>query len=748
MIRVLLLTLHYRPEPNFITADVAERLAREGYAVTVVTAHPNYPLGKFYHAEPSVSSLRPARSEEGGVTVWRLPFLPDHSTSKLRRFLAYGSFTLAAALFAPFAQPSPALVWVYNAPFTTGAAALWFRYVRGSRVAFMCPDLWPESFEAAGVAPSRPILEAMYAYSRWINRRADLLVATTRGMLRRYEADGVPRSRLRFAPLWVEGVASPPPAAATKGAEGEVPRLMYAGNLGPAQALDVVLRGARRLLDEGFEVQIDFYGAGSEEAQLIALAKDLGLSNVAFKGRVSQAEVFRAAAAAAAQIVHLTPSPFFSMTVPSKLASCLASGRPVLAGLSGESLAIAKETGGALPFDAGSPEDFKRAVCELLAMSPQDREAMGARGRRYFEENLHPEALLSRYVQYTAELLGGERGSTDAEGAHLPKKISINSCPVCGSEARSPWLKALGFDLVRCLGCGHRYSAEVLSEADLAGTYYAEPDADIAARSLAAKRARFREYEAMIARSRPEPGRVLDVGCNAGELLELFRDAGWSVAGVEASPGPAAYARKKLGAPIWQGSAEDVIPEGETFDLITMTHVLEHVKRPGALLDRLRRALRPGGAILIEVPNADDALLDLFGGYYRPLCPGDHVSFFDEPSLRRLLGERGFSVTSMASPAHARDLVYSSALSAVDFARSLVKRAARPQARATDSETGGVMAQTRYRGRFRAPLRRVLDQLVETVDPLFFPLARAALGSARGPVLIALAKAPPPIFQA
>lgn len=721
MRRVLLLTLHYRPEPNFITADVAARLAREGFVVTVVTAHPNYPLGRFYD---SVSSLLPTRSEEGGVTVWRLPFVPDHSTSKARRFVAYGSFTLAAALFAPFAEPSPDLVWVYNAPFTTGAAALWFRYARRSKVAFICPDLWPESFEAAGVSPSRPILEFMYSYSRWINRRADLLVATTRGMLRRYETDGIPRSRLRFAPLWVDGVASPPRA----GREAEDFKLMYAGNLGPAQALDVVLEGARRLLDEGVNIKIDFYGAGSEEARLWALAKDLGLSNVAFKGRVSQDEVFRASAGATAQIVHLTPSPFFSMTVPSKLASCLAAGRPVLAGLPGESLEIARESGGAIVFDPGNAEDFKRAVIELLAMSKKEREAMGARGRRYFEENMHPDALLSRYVRYSDEILsGGEAGEVPAPG-----RDKIEFCPVCGGSSRTPWLHSLGFDLVRCLGCGHRYSAEVLSEADLAGTYYAEPDADIAARSLAAKRARFREYEAIIGPDFSKRGRVLDVGCNAGELLELFREAGWSVAGVEASPGPAEYARNKLHAPVWQGPAEGAIPEGETFDLITMTHVLEHVRRPGELLNRLRRALRPGGAILIEVPNAGDALIGLFRGYYRPLCPGDHVSFFDEGSLRRLLEKSGFSMISMASPAHARDLVYSSALSAVDFTRSIARRG---------SSQGGVMTQTRYRGRFRAPLRRALDRLVEGVDPFVFPLARAALGAARGPVLIALARA-------
>lgn len=722
MRRVLLLSLHYRPEPNFITADVAARLAGEGFAVTVVTAHPNYPLGRFYD---SVSSLYPEHSEEAGVSVWRLPFLPDHSRSKVRRSAAYGSFTLAAALFAPFAEPSPDLVWVYNAPFTTGAAALWFRYARGSKVAFICPDLWPESFEAAGVSPPRPILQLMYAYSRWINRRADLLVATTRGMLRRYEADGIPRSRLRFAPLWVDGTASPPREEET----ARDFRILYAGNLGPAQALDVVLEGARLLLDSGVEVKIDFYGAGSEEARLAELAKKLGLTGVTFKGRVSQDEVFRAAAGAAAQIVHLTPSPFFSMTVPSKLASCLATGRPVLAGLAGEALEIAKESGGAIVFEAGNPHDFKRAVLELSAMSEAERAAMGARGRKYFEENLRPDALLSRYVEYSKELLSGGNKQVS-----VTEKVHIDSCPLCGENARSQWLRALGFDLVQCLGCGHRYSTEVLPEGDLAAVYYAEPDADIAARSLAAKRARFVEYEAMIKSDFPAPGRVLDVGCNAGELLELFREAGWSVAGVEASPGPAAYARKKLNAPIWEGSAEAAIPQGETFDLITMTHVLEHVRRPGELLARLRRALRPGGAILIEVPNADDALIGLFRGYYRPLCPGDHVSFFDDGSLRRLLVESGFSVVSMASPAHARDFVYSGALSAVDFTRSLAQWVRR------SGEGGGVMTQTRYRGRLRAPLRRLLDPLVEGVDFIVTPVAKAVLGEARGPVLIAFAR--------
>jgi hypothetical protein len=122
-------------------------------------------------------------------------------------------------------------------------------------------------------------------------------------------------------------------------------------------------------------------------------------------------------------------------------------------------------------------------------------------------------------------------------------------------ERSSPWLHSLGFDLVRASAAGTAIRRRCCSEADLAGTYYAEPDADIAARSLAAKRARFREYQDMISsipKARPRPR----CGLQRGELRELFREAGWSVAGVEASPAGRVRPQKARIHRSWQGSAE------------------------------------------------------------------------------------------------------------------------------------------------------------------------------------------------
>lgn len=326
--------------------------------------------------------------------------------------------------------------------------------------------------------------------------------------------------------------------------------------------------------------------------------------------------------------------------------------------------------------------------------------------------------------------------------ASAASRRRIERCPVCGASARSPWLMSLGFALARCEGCGHKYAEEVLSAADLAGDYYDEPDADIAARSLSAKRARFSEYLRTLEGLFARPGRVLDVGCNAGELLGFFQEIGWKVAGVEPSPGPAAFARTRLGAPIWEGDAEVALPEGELFDLITMTHVMEHVIEPGRLLARLRRALSPGGALLIEVPNADDALLSVWGGYYRPLCPGDHVSFFNERSMRRLLDEGGFEVRSVESPIHARDVVYGSALSAADFVRDQprsILAAPGGSSGSGGSAAAGVKAQTRYRGPLRAPLRKIVDGLVSAIDPLVVMAGSSLSQRGRGPVLIVTA---------
>jgi SAM-dependent methyltransferase len=317
----------------------------------------------------------------------------------------------------------------------------------------------------------------------------------------------------------------------------------------------------------------------------------------------------------------------------------------------------------------------------------------------------------------------------------------IERCPLCMELNRSPWLYGLGFELVRCDACGHRYSTSVhahIGAGAEAETAESVEELELAAESTrgdAAQRKRFNEYLQLLGPALPAQARVLDVGCDSGELLALFVAHGFQAFGIERNPAAMREAHARLGVPIWLGRVQDDLPANERFDLIVLSHVLEHTYGPGALLDRLRVALREGGRLLIEVPNADDRLLSLWRGAYRLLYPGEHVSFFDASHLRQLLHSRGFVIERLAAPTHARDLLIPSMQSALDAARTTFGR----------SRTRGWrgLYSSMERAPLRWPLRAAVDAGLELLDPI---VARATglhnskERAPRGPVLIAGAR--------
>jgi colanic acid biosynthesis glycosyl transferase WcaI len=406
---LLVITQVYHPEPNFITADVAQHLGRR-MPVTVLTAHPNYPLGRFYDG---VRPWRITRSVENGVTVWRVPFFPDHSMSLFRRALSYASFALAATLVAPFVGRRARVVWVYHGPFTTGLAALWFRLRRNVRVVFTCADVWPDSFVAAGVGASSPLMRAARLYNRLLNRAAHIIVCATRGTMKRLHLDGIGTERLVHVPVWVAGGSS----GMLVHPEGEGrPRIVYAGNLGPAQRVETFIRAAALVALERPDVLFEIYGSGALDNDLRRLAEELRVPNVVFHGRVAPVEAFQAVATATAQVVSLQRSQLFEYTVPSKLYGSFAAGAPVLYGLQGEAAALADASGGGLAFDPEDPASLAGAVRQLLSLPPERRSAM-RESLRAFSGYFRSEALLRVYEAVLCDEQEPRTGHTLPAGA-------------------------------------------------------------------------------------------------------------------------------------------------------------------------------------------------------------------------------------------------------------------------------------------------------------------------------------------
>ncbi len=136
-------------------------------------------------------------------------------------------------------------------------------------------------------------------------------------------------------------------------------------------------------------------------------------------------------------------------------------------------------------------------------------------------------------------------------------------------------------------------------------------------------------------------GRLLDVGCGNGAFLLRAREMGWQVAGCEPDP-KAATTCRELGLHVYAGDAFNAKLECGSFDVITLSHVIEHVQDPAALLARIQSLLRPGGLVWLALPNPASLGLRVYGAVWRGLHMPYHLCIPSQPVLRRWVEDAGF----------------------------------------------------------------------------------------------------------
>jgi 2-polyprenyl-3-methyl-5-hydroxy-6-metoxy-1,4-benzoquinol methylase len=258
-----------------------------------------------------------------------------------------------------------------------------------------------------------------------------------------------------------------------------------------------------------------------------------------------------------------------------------------------------------------------------------------------------------------------------------PALLPVDRCPSCGGTERRPVLPAAGgVALVRCEGCGL-----VHATAGYAPRFLDDHYADRARRAppstqaAAARPGSERKRHALTLFDRlcggrlvpAPPGAVaLDIGCGPGLLLDLLREAGYRTVGIERSGAAAeaiAAGHRVLAIDVEDGRGQ----LGERFDLVTLTHVLEHLRRPLDALRWVAGHLRDDGVVIVEVPNWGDLARPLWGTRYRPLELGDHLSFFERRTLASLCERAGLRVAALWSAAQARTLLFPSVLTGLDL---------------------------------------------------------------------------------
>jgi 2-polyprenyl-3-methyl-5-hydroxy-6-metoxy-1,4-benzoquinol methylase len=224
-------------------------------------------------------------------------------------------------------------------------------------------------------------------------------------------------------------------------------------------------------------------------------------------------------------------------------------------------------------------------------------------------------------------------------------------CAICDSLEARPVYRKFDLTVSRCARCGLVLATPRATRDEIWGRY--SPgyfwDEYLPAHGVVDGRfdlARFDAVHApmleLIAHD-AAPGRMLEVGTGAGFFMKAAERAGWNVAGIEVSQEAVVFARERLGLDVRQGSAEELrYPDG-SFDLAVLFEVIEHLLDPLRALQSVRSAVKPGGRVLLSTPNFGALSRRILGRQWAVISPAEHLYYFTETSLARLLARAGFT---------------------------------------------------------------------------------------------------------
>lgn len=410
--RILIISQWYRPEPNLVATTLSKALAGRGHEVHVLTGFPNYPEGRIY---PGYRLRFYQREVWEGVNVFRAPLYPSHDNSAIKRMLNYGSFALSSALAAAVAIRRPDVVYVYHPPASVGLAAEVLRVIRGVPFVYHIQDMWPDTLAATGMLNTKAMLRLVERWCRRIYRNARDLIVLSPGFKRLLVERGVPEHKIHVVYNWsdeqdsVSGTLDASVAAAFS--DRSKFRIVYAGNIGKAQGLTAVVEAARLVAHGHPGIEFLFIGDGVALDELKAHAKKAGATNVRFLPRQPRSAIKEILALADVVLVHLKDDPLFEMTIPSKTQAYLAIGRPLLVGVRGDTADLVTRAGAGLVCRPEDPQSLAQAALQFARMAPGEREAMGRRGREFYERHLS----LQQGVERIEGILLGKDGLVHAE---------------------------------------------------------------------------------------------------------------------------------------------------------------------------------------------------------------------------------------------------------------------------------------------------------------------------------------------
>lgn len=402
--RILLITQWFDPEPTFKGLLFAKELVSRGFDVEVITGFPNYPGGKLYNGY----RLKLVQKETiDGVLVTRVPLFPSHNKSKLGRIINYISFAFSSLFYGLIFAKRPDVIYAYHPPLTVGISVSIIKFFRRVPVILDIQDMWPDTLKATGMINNLRVLGLVTKICNLIYSSVTKIVVLSPGFKKLLIDRGVPNSKIEIIYNWADERVlrniNNQASAELVGIDGF--KVMFAGNIGKAQGLDVILDAALLLKVEEPRAHFIILGRGLELNKLKRSAAAMNLDNVHFLPSVDMEKVGYFLNSADALLIHLNSNPLFEITIPGKTQAYMAVGKPIIMGVRGDASNLVSRADCGFCFEPENSAALVSAVKDLIFLTPAERETLGKNAENFYNKNLSVKVGVNLWVKVFDEVI-------------------------------------------------------------------------------------------------------------------------------------------------------------------------------------------------------------------------------------------------------------------------------------------------------------------------------------------------------
>ncbi len=393
--KILIVTQYFYPE-TFRVNTLCTELVKRGHSVTVLTGYPQYPQGKIYEG---YGFNKPYEKEWNGAEIHRIKMHPRGKTPLGLLYNCY-SFVSEGKKWVNKCTEKFDAVYVFEvSPVTVGLPAIYYKEKFGTPVFFNVQDLWPENVEIVLGIHNKLIIDPINKIVDKIYSASDKILCSSQSFTENIAARGVDKDKLVFWPQFcntpkLSGKAKPDCY------NDKNFNIVFAGNIGEAQGLDILLGAAAQLKDTN--IKWFLVGDGRAKEKLMKQVEDNKLEDsVIFIGKVSEEDADRYIHFADCAYLSFQKNKLFDMTLPAKLQSYMACGTPILAAAGGESARVINEAD--CGFVCAQDAETLANTIRTVVLPCTDFNTKRENARNYFESHFSKDLIITQFEHIMQE---------------------------------------------------------------------------------------------------------------------------------------------------------------------------------------------------------------------------------------------------------------------------------------------------------------------------------------------------------